>query len=215
MKDGTGEGYTHADHPDLANQLYAAYARAVHVRVLASVVGREGLTDTDQLFLNFGDMFEKEFVHQEHERSLEDGMEIGWRLLRTLPISELIRLNDRQIELYINQDAEVERYRMTGPGQAPTNAAVLELKNEQVVVKEAYTFLDEKRLLLASELLRQLGLYQNLNKQLNALHAEAKDAIQSAVMHHGLNGLQVYPTASLDGAGLTQTSAQLHGRYAG
>ena len=23
MKDGTGEGFTHADHPDLANQLYA------------------------------------------------------------------------------------------------------------------------------------------------------------------------------------------------
>lgn len=108
MKDGTGEGFTHMDHPDLANQLYAAYARAVHVRVLASVVGREGLARTDQLFLSFGDLFEKEFIHQEDMRSLEDGMEIGWRLLRTLPVSELIRLNDRQIELYINQDAEIE-----------------------------------------------------------------------------------------------------------
>ncbi len=108
MKDGIGEGFTHMDHPDLANQLYAAYARAVHVRVLASVVGREGLTRTDRLFLNFGDLFEKEFVHQDNARSLEDGMEIGWRLLRTLPVSELIRLNDRQIELYISQDTEIE-----------------------------------------------------------------------------------------------------------
>jgi V/A-type H+-transporting ATPase subunit B len=103
MKEGTGEGFTHIDHPDLANQLYAAYARAVHVRVLASVVGREGLTEIDRLFLDFGDLFERQFVHQEGERSLEEGMEIGWRLLRTLPANELIRLNDRQIEQYIHQ----------------------------------------------------------------------------------------------------------------
>jgi len=89
---------------------------------------------------------------------------------------------------------------MNGPGQAPTQAAVLELRNEQVVVNEAYVFLDEKRLLLASELLRQLHLYQQLTKQLDALHASARDAMQTAVMHHGLNGLQVYPAKSLDDA---------------
>jgi V/A-type H+-transporting ATPase subunit B len=104
MKDGTGEGFTHADHPDLANQLYAAYARAVHVRVLASVVGREGLTSADRLFLDFGDLFEKEFIHQDSSRSLEQGMETGWHLLRMLPVSELIRLNDRQINQYIKDD---------------------------------------------------------------------------------------------------------------
>ena len=102
MKDGTGEGFTHADHPDLANQLYAAYARAVHVRVLASVVGRDGLTGNDQLFLDFGERFENEFIHQHNERTLEQGMELGWQLLSMLPVSELIRLNDRQIKQYIN-----------------------------------------------------------------------------------------------------------------
>ncbi|MGB5455962.1 MAG: V-type ATP synthase subunit B [Gammaproteobacteria bacterium] len=106
MKDGTGEGFTHQDHPDLANQLYAAYARAIHVRVLASVVGREGLTETDRLFLDFGDSFEKQFIHQQGERSLEEGMTIGWQLLRRLPTSELFRLNDRQIAQYIEQDQE-------------------------------------------------------------------------------------------------------------
>jgi V/A-type H+-transporting ATPase subunit B len=108
MKDGTGAGFTHADHPDLANQLYAAYARAVHVRILASVVGRDGLTSSDQLFLDFGDLFEKEFIHQDSERSLEQGMEVGWQLLSMLPVSELIRLNDRQIELYIKDKAVSE-----------------------------------------------------------------------------------------------------------
>jgi len=102
MKDGTGEGFTHRDHPDLANQLYAAYARAVHVRILASVVGREGLTDSDRLFLDFGDLFEKQFIQQQGMRSLDAGMELGWQLLRSLPATELHRLNDRQIEDYIN-----------------------------------------------------------------------------------------------------------------
>jgi V/A-type H+-transporting ATPase subunit B len=104
MKDGTGEGFTHADHPDLANQLYAAYARAVHMRVLASVVGREGLVKTDRLFLDFGHRFEHELVHQPGARTLEETMALGWRLLRSLPVTELHRLNDRQIAEYIESD---------------------------------------------------------------------------------------------------------------
>lgn len=102
MKDGTGEGYTHADHPGLANQLYAAYARSVHVRVLASVVGREGLSETDQQFLDFGKCFEQQLVHQQGTRTLEQSMDIGWQLLRTLPKTELHRLSDRQIAKYID-----------------------------------------------------------------------------------------------------------------
>lgn len=100
---------------------------------------------------------------------------------------------------------------MTILGQAPTRAAVLELKNEQVVVNEAYVFLDEKRLLLASELLRQLRLYQQLNNDFDALQTRARDAMQAAVMHHGLNGLQVYPAASLDGAELKQSTRNFMG----
>ncbi len=93
---------------------------------------------------------------------------------------------------------------MTATGQAPTQAAVLELKGEQVVVREAYVFLDEKRLLLASELLRQLRLYQELSRELEALHESANKAIQAAVMYHGLNGLQVYPAKSLADAEFEQ-----------
>ncbi|MDH3901240.1 MAG: V-type ATP synthase subunit B, partial [Gammaproteobacteria bacterium] len=98
MKDGTGEGFTDIDHPDLSNQLYAAYARAVHVRVLASVVGREGLSAVDQQFLDFGDQFERELVNQTGARSLEESMSLGWQLLQSLPVSELTRLSDQQID---------------------------------------------------------------------------------------------------------------------
>ena len=100
---------------------------------------------------------------------------------------------------------------MSEAAQAPTQAAVLELRQEQAVVREAYTFLDEKRLLLASELLRQLRLYQQLQRQLAEAHARARDAMQAAVMHHGLNGLQVYPAASLDAAGFEQRSRNFMG----
>ena len=105
MKDGTGEHYTHADHPALANQLYAAYARAGHVRVLASVVGREGLPDIDQQFLDFGDRFDQQLVSQDAARTLEQSMAVGWELLRSLPATELHRLDDRQIETYIKPAA--------------------------------------------------------------------------------------------------------------
>ncbi len=101
MKDGTGEGRTHADHPALAQQLYASYARADSVRTLASVVGSEGLTEADQRFLEFGDRFERQLVHQHGARTLEQSLEIGWRLLATLPATDLHRLSRAQLAHYI------------------------------------------------------------------------------------------------------------------
>jgi len=101
MSAGTGEGYTHPDHPALANQIFAAYARATRVRVLASVMGMEGLTPSDRKFLDFGDLFENRIVAQQQGRSLEDSMRIGWEILRTLPAAELTRLSRKQVERYI------------------------------------------------------------------------------------------------------------------
>jgi V/A-type H+-transporting ATPase subunit B len=101
MKDGIGARYTHADHPALASQLYAAYARAAQVRVLASVVGVEGLADADRRYLAFGTAFEQELVSQTEARTLEQSMAIGWKLLAGLPKSELTRLSDAQIAAHL------------------------------------------------------------------------------------------------------------------
>jgi V/A-type H+-transporting ATPase subunit B len=101
MKDGIGARYTHADHPALASQLYAAYARAAQVRVLASVVGIEGLADSDRRYLAFGTAFEQNLVSQTEARTLEQSMAIGWKLLAELPRSELTRLSDAQIAAHI------------------------------------------------------------------------------------------------------------------
>jgi len=101
MKDGIGARYTHADHPALASQLYAAYARAAQVRVLASVVGVEGLADADRRYLAFGTAFEQNLISQTEARTLEQSMAIGWKLLAELPKSELTRLSDAQIAAHI------------------------------------------------------------------------------------------------------------------
>ena len=103
MSSGTGKGYTHEDHPALANQLFAAYARTTRVRVLASVMGEEGLTDVDRKFLAFGDLFENGIVAQETGRTLEHSMRIGWELLASLPAGELTRLSRAQVERYITK----------------------------------------------------------------------------------------------------------------
>jgi V/A-type H+-transporting ATPase subunit B len=101
MDQGIGAGYTDADHPALAQQLFAAYARAARVRVLSSVVGRDGLTGTDRLYLDFGDRFEHDFVNQPAMRSFEESFALGWEMLAMLPASELSRLSDQQIAQHI------------------------------------------------------------------------------------------------------------------
>lgn len=105
MDNGIGADYTDADHPALAHQLFAAYARAARVRVLASVMGEEGLSEADRRYLGFGERFESEFVNQDGPRTLEESMSIGWRLLALLPLEELSRLSDEQIERYVHAEA--------------------------------------------------------------------------------------------------------------
>ncbi len=78
----------------------------------------------------------------------------------------------------------------------PTRSALLALQEEQVVVKEAYSFLDEKRLLLAAELLKQLERYELLRHQQEELQLHATNSLRLAVSRHGLEGLSVYPAQS-------------------
>ena len=106
MDQGIGKDYSHPDHPALASQLYASYARAVRVRVLASVVGRDGLTPLDLNYLDFAGRFESTLIGQPARRTLEDSMQAGWTVLAVLPRSELTRLSDEQIAQYITPLAE-------------------------------------------------------------------------------------------------------------
>lgn len=84
----------------------------------------------------------------------------------------------------------------------PTRSALLELQAEQRVMHEGYSFLDEKRLLLAGEILRQLDHYQKAMAELNERLQVASLSLHTAVGRHGLQGVQCYPAAQLDAEGL-------------
>ncbi|PWM39422.1 MAG: V-type ATP synthase subunit B [Clostridiales bacterium] len=103
MKDGIGEGYTREDHAPLANQLFAAYAKVQDARALASVIGEDELSETDQLYMEFGRVFEERFINQgwQENRSMEQTLNLGWELLAMLPREELTRIDSRLIDRYL------------------------------------------------------------------------------------------------------------------
>ena len=100
MKDGIGEGYTRKDHQDVANQLFASYAKVIDARSLASVIGEDELSDTDKKYIEFGKLFETVFIGQgfDTKRSIQETLNLGWALLSTLPVSELDRLDPEVIK---------------------------------------------------------------------------------------------------------------------
>ncbi len=102
MKDGIGEGFTRGDHPQVANQLFASYAKVQEVKALASVIGEDELTDIDKQYMAFGKAFETQFVAQKfiENRFMEVTLDLGWSLLGILPREELTRLDDELLGKY-------------------------------------------------------------------------------------------------------------------
>ena len=103
LKDkGIGEGKTQGDHAAVMNQLFAAYARGKDAKELMTILGAAALTDIDLLYAQFADAFEKQYVSQGYttNRSIEETLEIGWKLLRLLPRSELKRIPDAVLDEY-------------------------------------------------------------------------------------------------------------------
>jgi len=102
MKDGIGEGMTREDHAHLASQLFAAYAHVKDIRALASVIGEEELSPLDHTYLKFGDAFERQFLSQglNEDRSIEQTLDLGWKVLSILPREELHRITEEEIRKY-------------------------------------------------------------------------------------------------------------------
>jgi len=101
---GIGEGKTRADHANVADQLFAAYARGLEVRELAVILGESSLSEVDRAYLTLAQKFEKEFVDQngigEENRSIEESLTVAWRILSYLPKAELKRVKPVFIEQY-------------------------------------------------------------------------------------------------------------------
>ncbi|AXR76806.1 ATP synthase subunit B [Natrarchaeobaculum sulfurireducens] len=110
MDDGIGEGLTRADHGDVSDQMYAAYAEGEDLRDLVNIVGREALSERDNKFLDFADRFEGEFAQQGYDtnRTIEETLEIGWDLLSMLPKEALNRIDEDLIEEHYREDVAEE-----------------------------------------------------------------------------------------------------------
>ncbi len=108
LKDkGIGKGKTREDHADLYNQLYAGYARGKEAEELSEILGEAALSDMDKLYLKFADRFEKEYISQgeDEDRSVEETLNLGWKLLSMFPKKELKRIRDAYIEKYYKKTA--------------------------------------------------------------------------------------------------------------
>ena len=106
LKDkGIGEGKTRKDHADVLNQLFALYARGKECKELMAILGEAALSDVDKLYAKFADEFENKYVSQgyEKDRSIEETLDVGWELLRTMPRSELKRVHDEYLDEFYEQ----------------------------------------------------------------------------------------------------------------
>jgi V/A-type H+-transporting ATPase subunit B len=103
MSGGIGEERTREDHSGVSDQLYSAYAEGRDLRDLVAVVGEEALTERDQKFLQFADAFEKQFITQakDEDRTIQETLDLGWKLLSILPKSELKRVREEHIPKYL------------------------------------------------------------------------------------------------------------------
>lgn len=126
LKDkGIGEGKTRKDHAATMNQIYAAVARGRNAKELSTILGEAALSDADIAFAHFSDAFDEEYVNQGFttNRTIEETLDLGWKLLRMLPREELKRIKDDMIN---------EHFGPTGTG-AETDAVsrVAMMKQDQ------------------------------------------------------------------------------------
>lgn len=105
MSKGIGKDRTREDHKSVSDQLYAAYAEGKDLRGLVSIVGKESLSKSDKLFLEFADDFERMFVAQNsnENRKIETTLDIAWEILSKLPEDRLLRVSDELIEKYMRR----------------------------------------------------------------------------------------------------------------
>ena len=102
MNLGIGKDHTREDHKKVSDQLYAAYAEGNDLRGLVAIVGKDALSERDRMFLEFADIFENRFVRQGYreDRTIFDTLDIGWNLLATLPVEQLVRIDRDLIARY-------------------------------------------------------------------------------------------------------------------
>ena len=123
MNLGIGDGKTRGDHRNLADQVYAFYARGRELRRMEAVVGEDAMTNEDKRYLAFARQFEELFLNQgSRNRSIDDSLEKAWALFTGFPDTELTRIDRRWIqEYYPGKDGHREESstEVPDPGEVP------------------------------------------------------------------------------------------------
>ena len=104
LKDkGIGDGKTREDHAGTMNQLFSCYARGKEAKELMVVLGEAVLTPMDRLYAKFADEFERRYVGQgfDENRTIEETLDLGWKLLSIFPRSELKRIKPEFLDRYM------------------------------------------------------------------------------------------------------------------
>ena len=199
LKDkGIGEGKTRKDHSNTMNQLFSAYARGKDAKELMVVLGEAALTDIDKLYAKFADEFEKEYVSQGYNtnRSIEETLDIGWKLLRILPRSELKRISDELLdEYYDKKKPGALTSRKEGPFLArlnvnPTRMELTNLKRKLTTARRGHKLLKDKQ----DELMRR---FLDLVRENKELRRKVEEGIEESNRHMAL-ARSVMSDSSLD-----------------
>lgn len=93
----------------------------------------------------------------------------------------------------------------------PTRSALLELREERRFTREGHDFLDQKRTLVAGEMLRWLSRYETGRTELVKAHSAARRALAEAVALHGVEELATLQSGRFDVGSLDVT----RGNYLG
>lgn len=105
MRRGAGPGRSRDDHLDVAAQVQASLDRARDARELSELLGQEALSETDRLHLRFSQTFEEEFLSQGHEesRSLDETLDLAWKVLSVLPRRELSMVSEEELDAHYQE----------------------------------------------------------------------------------------------------------------
>jgi V/A-type H+-transporting ATPase subunit B len=107
MRLGVGGERTREDHLEVANQVYAALARARAARDLGELVGQDALSETDRRYIGFADGFEQRFLSQrmDERRELDRTLDLAWEVLSMLPRRELTMIGEKMVNAHYREAA--------------------------------------------------------------------------------------------------------------
>ena len=75
-------------------------------RSLASVIGEEELSPNDKKLLEFGRLFDHLYINQSQSdnRTIDQTLDLGWKLLSSLPREELDRVDDKILDQFYHPE---------------------------------------------------------------------------------------------------------------